>query len=220
MSSWTQKIDRLNPDRDKQKNPSYESSSRTRKPGLRKPKQKNPSYESSSRIRKPGLRKPKQKNPSHESSSRIRKARWINKDMAGALESQTNTFWVCWQGRRCNERKRRGFYTALVACAPISQSFFFLQNCPKIVFNQVSRQAKSWAYAAIPGCSSIASITCLGKLCNVQFGTYSGLKESFKIYARNVNLQYMLSHTFNMHWYTIICRYMHNMHYMYQTSYF
>ena len=104
--------------------PTYESSSRIRKPGLRKPKQKNPSYESSSRIRKPGLRKPKQKNPSHESSSRIRKARWINKDMAGALESQTNTFWVCWQGRRCNEWKRRGFYTALVACAPISQFFF------------------------------------------------------------------------------------------------
>ena len=36
--------DRLNLDRDKQKNPSYESSSRIRKPGLRKPKQKTPSY--------------------------------------------------------------------------------------------------------------------------------------------------------------------------------
>ena len=52
-------------------NPSYESSSRIRKPGLRKPKQKNPSYESSSRIRKAGLRKTKPKNPSYESSSRI-----------------------------------------------------------------------------------------------------------------------------------------------------
>ena len=75
----------------------------------------------------------------------------------------------------------------------------------------MSRQAKSWAYAAIPGSSSIAFITCLEKLCNLQFGMCSGLKECCKIYARNVNLQYMLSHTLNMHWYAIICQYMHNM---------
>ena len=70
------KIDRPNPDSDKKKNPSCESSSQIRKPGLRKPKQKKTSYECSSQIRKPGLRKPnflpKQKNLSYERSSQIR----------------------------------------------------------------------------------------------------------------------------------------------------
>ena len=98
-SYWTylheqKKIDWLNPDRNKQKNPIYESSSQIRKPGLRKPKQKNQSHESSSKIRKPGLRKPEQKNLSHESSSQIRKPRWINKTWQACWSHKTNAFLV------------------------------------------------------------------------------------------------------------------------------
>ena len=65
LSSWTQKlIGQPLTAKAQAENPSYESSSRIRKPGLRKPKQKTRDVrkpkqktrdESSSRIRKPGL---------------------------------------------------------------------------------------------------------------------------------------------------------------------
>ena len=158
LASWIRKTGLRKP---KQKKLSYESSSQIRKPGLWKPKQKKLSYESSSQIRKLWLWKPKQKNPSHESSSWTRKPRWIKKTWQ-ARWSQKQIPSGHADRRSCYEQQRKGFYTALVACAPDSQKFS-CKNCAKTVLNQVSWQEEGWAYAAIAGSSSISSITWLEK---------------------------------------------------------
>ena len=185
----------------------YENSSRFENSHCESPSRKNSAVKAQAELQaeKPELRKLKP----------IKEAKVNKQDMAGALESQPNAFWVCWQGRRCYERQRKGFWSNLYCFSGFRVKFakFSCQNCAKIVLSQVSSQAKSCAYAAIPSCSSISSITCLEKASKEQFSRSSGLKEFCKIYARNVSLKYMqgyLSYTLNMHWHTIICICMHN----------
>ena len=100
--------------------------------------------------------------------------------MAGALESQTNTNKYLLGILTGTQVLRKEEERVLYCLSGLRANFakFSCENCAKIVLNQVSWQAKSWASAAIPGRRSIASITCLEKLCKVQFGTCFGLKKS------------------------------------------